>query len=96
MALGVAFVALQVEVLRALWSAGLRPSTGIYGSLFYGLTGLHAVHVVAGLMVLAVVLARALTGTYAEHDVIRVRVAAMFWHFVGAVWLLMFVALYLL
>jgi cytochrome c oxidase subunit 3 len=42
-----------------------------------------------------VVLVRALLGTYTEHNVVRVRVAAMFWHFVDAVWLLMFVSIYL-
>jgi cytochrome c oxidase subunit III len=95
MGLGLAFVGLQFVVWRALWLAGLVPSSGAYGSLFYGLTVLHAVHVVAGLVVLSVVLVRALLGTYTEHNVVRVRVAAMFWHFVDAVWLLMFVSLYL-
>jgi cytochrome c oxidase subunit 3 len=95
MALGVGFVALQLHTWRQLWAAGLVPSQGAYGSLFYGLTVLHAVHVAAGLLVLLVVLVRALLGTYTEHNVIRVRVAAMFWHFVDAVWILMFVSLYL-
>ena len=95
-ALGAGFVALQAHMWRTLWAAGLIPSSGTYASLFYGLTMLHAVHVAAGLLVLLVVLCRALLGTYTEHNVIRVRVAAMFWHFVDAVWLLMFVSLYLL
>jgi cytochrome c oxidase subunit 3 len=93
--LGGGFVALQIEVWRALWSRGLLPSSSAYGSVFYGLTALHALHVVAGLLVLLVVLIRALLGTYTEHNAVRVRVAAMFWHFVDAVWLLMFLSLYL-
>ena len=44
---------------------------------------------------LLVVLVRALRGVYTEHNVVRVRVAGMFWHFVDVVWILMFVALYL-
>jgi cytochrome c oxidase subunit 3 len=95
MVLGLAFVGLQLVVWRGLWAQGLVPSTGSYGSLFYGLTALHAVHVAGGLVVLLVVFARALAGTYNEHNVVRVRVAAMFWHFVDAVWLLMFFSLYL-
>ena len=95
MVLGLAFVGLQIVVWRSLWLAGLLPSSGPYGSLFYGLTALHAVHVAGGLLVLFVVLVRALLGTYTEHNVIRVKLAAMFWHFVDAVWLLMFVSLYL-
>jgi len=94
--LGVAFLALQLSVWRGLWDAGLRPGSGSYGSTFYGLTTLHAAHVAAGLLALLVVLWRALGGAYTEHNVVRVRVCAMFWHFVGAVWLLMFLSLYLL
>lgn len=94
-ALGAGFLGLQVVVWRGLWDQGLLPSSGVYGSLFYGLTMLHAVHVVAGFLVLLVVLGRALGGTYTEHNVVRVRVAAMFWHFVDAVWLLMFLSIYL-
>jgi cytochrome c oxidase subunit 3 len=93
--LGAAFCGLQYVVWRDLWSRGLLPSTGVYGSLFYGLTALHALHVAAGIVVLCVILVRALRGVYTEHNVVRVRVAAMFWHFVDAVWLLMFVSLYL-
>jgi cytochrome c oxidase subunit 3 len=94
--LGAAFIGMQYVVWRDLWSRGLFPSTGVYGSLFYGFTVLHALHVAAGILVLLVVLYRALRGVYTEHNVVRVRVAAMFWHFVDAVWLLMFVSLYLL
>ena len=94
--LGGVFVALQFTVWKALWAQGLVPANGVYGSLFYGLTALHAIHVAAGLLVLLVVLVRALMGTYTEHNVVRVRVAAMFWHFVDAVWLLMFLGIYLL
>jgi cytochrome c oxidase subunit 3 len=94
-ALGAVFLGLQFVVWRDLWQQGLLPSNGTYGSVFYGLTALHALHVAAGLVVLLVVLARALRGTYTEHNVVRVRVGAMFWHFVDAVWLVMFVSLYL-
>ena len=94
-ALGAGFIALQVVVWKDLWNEGLLPSTGAYGSVFYGLTALHAAHVLAGLGVLVVILVRALSGTYTEHNVGRVRVAAMFWHFVDAVWVLMYLALYL-
>lgn len=93
--LGVAFIGLQLVVWRDLWLRGLLPSNGVYASLFYGLTVLHALHVAAGVLVLLVVLFRALRGVYTEHNVVRVRMAAMFWHFVDAVWILMFLSLYL-
>lgn len=94
--LGAAFIGLQYWVWRDLWRAGLLPSSGLYGSIFYGLTGLHALHVLAGLIVLLVVFIRALSGRYTEHNVVRVSVCAMFWHFVDVVWVLMFLAVYVL
>ena len=94
--LGATFLVLQVVVWRDVWAAGLQPSTGAYGSVFYGLTALHAVHVAAGLLVILLVLVRSLLGKYTEHSVMKVRLPAMFWHFVDAVWVLMFVSLYLL
>ena len=93
--LGAGFLGLQFKVWRDLWLAGLLPSTGAFASVFYGLTALHAAHVLAGLVVLLVIFARSLRGVYTEHNVVRVRVAGMFWHFVDVVWVLMFVALYL-
>ncbi|MEZ4299049.1 MAG: cytochrome c oxidase subunit 3 [Polyangiaceae bacterium] len=96
MVLGAAFLGLQLKMWRDLWVTGMLPSSGIYASVFYGLTVLHALHVAAGLLVLGVVLVRALKGTYTEHNAVRVRVAGMFWHFVDVVWVFMFVALYLL
>jgi cytochrome c oxidase subunit 3 len=93
--LGAVFLALQFVVWKDLWQKGLLPSTGVFGSVFYGLTALHAVHVAAGLVLLLVLLGRALGGAYTEHTVSKVRVPVMFWHFVDAVWLLMFFAVYL-
>lgn len=95
MALGLLFLALQVTVWRQLADAGLHVTSGIYGSVVYALTTLHAAHVAVGLIVLLVVLIRALRGRYTEHNHINVRLCAMFWHFVDVVWVLMFVSLYL-
>ena len=82
-------------VWRQLWAAGLLPSSGAYGSVVLrphraarGARRGGPPGAPRGAL-------RALRGMYTEHNVIRVRVAAMFWHFVDAVWLLMFVSLYL-
>ena len=93
--LGCVFLALQVVVWRSVAAAGLLHTTGTYGAIFYALTVFHALHVVAGLLILLWVVARSLAGKYTEHNVVNVRVCAMFWHFVDVVWLLMFVSLYL-
>ena len=96
LALGGLFLGLQLKVWSDLWASGLLPSSGQFASVFYGLTVLHAAHVLAGLVMLAVMLVRALRGEYTEHNVSRVRVAGLFWHFVDVVWVLMFVSLYLI
>ena len=95
-ALGVAFLVLQLVVWRGVWAAGLTHQTGIYGGIFYGFTVLHALHVLAGLLVLLWVFVRGLRQDYTEHNFVNVRLCAMFWHFVDVVWVLMFVTLYLL
>lgn len=95
-ALGALFLGLQISVWNSLAEAGLHMSTGIYGSVFYGLTTIHALHVAVGLLILLWVFIRSLRGTYSEHNHINVRLCSMFWHFVDAVWVLMFVTLYVL
>ncbi len=62
LALGSLFLALQLAVWVPLWRSGFRIDTGTYGSIFYSLTVFHAVHVLAGLVALAVLLPGALSG----------------------------------
>ena len=95
LALGSLFLALQLAVWVPLWRSGFRIDTGTYGSIFYGLTVFHALHVLAGLVALAVLLPGAFSGRYASGRESAVRLSAMFWHFVDAVWVVMFVAVYL-
>jgi cytochrome c oxidase subunit 3 len=90
--LGCLFLALQLVVWVGLWRAGLLPSGGPYASAFYGLTVLHALHVAVGLLALGLHAARALAGRAAR---LSVDLWAMYWHAVGAVWLVLYVAVYL-
>lgn len=93
-ALGVAFLGLQVAVWRDVWMQGLRPGTSTYASMFYALTAVHALHVLAGLVALLVVLVPALRGHYRKNRHTPVRMMTMFWHFIDVVWVLMFLAVY--
>lgn len=96
MALGGLFLALQLVVWIPLWQSGFRiDNTGTYGSIFYGLTVFHALHVLAGLLALAFLLPGAFSGRRASGRSSAVRVSSMFWHFVDVVWVVMFVAVYL-
>ena len=68
--------------------------TNLFGTTFYSLVGLHASHVVVGLLMMLVVMLFALTGhVHAEHAE-RVKVLALYWHFVDAVWVVVFTVVY--
>ncbi len=95
-ALGFVFLVLQGVVWLGLYRAGLEPSGGPYPSAFYTLTVFHALHVLVGLLALGWLAVRARGGAYGALRLLPVRLWAMYWHFVGAVWLAMFASLYLL
>ena len=95
MFLGVIFLELQWMLWSDVRDLGVYMSSGIYGSIFFGFTYLHAAHIVAGLLALLFVFLRARKGLYTAHNWFPVRSVAFFWHFVGAVWLVMFVTLFL-
>jgi cytochrome c oxidase subunit 3 len=71
-------------------------SSGIYGSVFYTLTGLHGLHVTVGVLVLTGVLVRAFMGHFSSRSHFGVEGTVLYWHFVDVVWLALYVALYAL
>jgi cytochrome c oxidase subunit 3 len=93
--LGVVFIGGQVlEYYEFIVHEGFTLTEGAYGSAFYGLTGLHGLHVTLGAVLLGVVFVRSLYGQYdAEHHT-SVSTASMYWHFVDVVWIFLVVVLY--
>ncbi len=90
--LGLLFLCLQlVEYSRLSFTL----QTNAYGSLFLTITGLHGLHVLAGLGMVAFVLLRALLGHFDDHRYQAVENVALYWHFVDAVWIVIFTTLYL-
>ena len=80
LALGVAFLVAQALLWRHLVAIHLGPSAGALGEVFFALSALHAVHVLGGLVALALTGAR------------RLRLLTIYWDFVLAVWLVVYVA----
>lgn len=78
------------------FTANFGIETNAYGSAFYTMTGFHAVHVMAGLLVMLVVLGRAATGTYGAEHHATVEAATYYWHFVDVVWIGLFTTIYLI
>jgi len=66
----------------------------LFASAFYGLTGLHGLHVTLGAVLLGIVMVRALRGQYSADRHASVSTVTMYWHFVDAVWLFLVVTLY--
>jgi heme/copper-type cytochrome/quinol oxidase subunit 3 len=92
-ALGALFLALQAVVWVGVWRAGLVPTGGPYPSVFYALTTFHALHVLVGLAALVVLAVCARAPRRVSRS--AVRLWGMFWHFVGAIWGALYVAVYL-
>jgi cytochrome c oxidase subunit 3 len=93
--LGALFLAVQgVEWVR-LVGYGLTASSGVYGAAFYTLIGVHGAHVFGAVTWLALVTAAAWRGRYAPTDHVGVLTCAMYWHFVVALWPLLYVLVYL-
>jgi len=80
---------------RLIYEHGLTISTNLFGTTYYSLVGLHAFHVSAGLIMLTVVLIFGLARKVHEDQSRRVDVLALYWHFVDAVWVVVFTVVYI-
>jgi cytochrome c oxidase subunit 3 len=81
---------------RLIYERGLTISTSLFGTTYYSLVGLHAFHVTAGLVMLLIVLTFALAGRVDRDQSGRVAVLSLYWHFVDAVWIVVFTVVYIL
>jgi cytochrome c oxidase subunit III len=81
---------------RLIYEHGLTISTNLFGTTYYSLVGLHAFHVTVGLLMMLVVAALAIAGRIGEKQSGRVAVLSMYWHFVDAVWVVVFTVVYVL
>ena len=81
---------------RLIYEHGLTISTNLFGTTYYSLVGLHASHVVAGLVMLSIVLLFGLAGRVGPEQSARVEVLSLYWHFVDAVWVVVFTVVYVL
>ena len=77
-----------------IYDEGLTISTNLFGTTYYSLVGLHAFHVTVGLVGLGVVMVLALGGRVTQEHAERVDVLSLYWHFVDAVWVVVFTVVY--
>jgi cytochrome c oxidase subunit 3 len=81
---------------RLIYEHGLTVSTNLFGTTYYSLVGLHAFHVTAGLIMLSLVAIFGLIGRVGVGQSDRIAVLSMYWHFVDAVWVVVFTVVYVL
>ncbi|WP_049971189.1 cytochrome c oxidase subunit 3 [Haladaptatus cibarius] len=93
--LGVIFIGGQVyEYYVFIVEEGFTFTGGVFNSAFYGLTGLHGIHVTMGAVLIGIVFVRALYGQYSAERHLSVSTVSMYWHFVDVVWIFLVVVLY--
>ncbi len=91
--LGVSFLVGQVYDYSIL---GFGIGDGVFGTVFYTLTGFHGAHVFGGAVGLTILLARSMQGQFTERNHVAVEAVSMYWHFVDVVWIALFTTLYIL
>jgi cytochrome c oxidase subunit 3 len=96
-ALGAIFiVGTALEWRHLIVSEGLSISTNLFGTTYYSLVGLHGFHVSVGLCMLGLVTVFAALGKVTRESLPQLEVLSLFWHFVDAVWVVVFTLVYVL
>ena len=89
--LGIVFVVLQWNAFNWLWDHGVRFEGAGAGQFLYIIFGLHALHVIGGLIALTVLSIRQLTGKTRNYSSTPIEIMSTYWHFVDLLWLYLFV-----
>jgi len=93
---GMFFVGMQVYEFYHFVHEGLGYTTNLFGSTFYTLTGFHGTHVTIGLIWLVTIWILALRGKLSPEKSLNLEIAALYWHFVDVVWIVIFPVVYLM
>ena len=94
--LGISFIICQVNAWETLYSQNVvfaGNQSNAAGSFLYILTGLHLVHLVGGILALMVVWVKSLKEKYNSENYIGIKLCAIFWHFLDALWIFLFLFL---
>lgn len=89
--LGVLFILLQWLGFRWLWENNVRFTGSGAGQFLYVIAGLHAVHVIGGIVALIIIVAKTFFGKIKNYDPVPVDIMKTYWHFVDLLWLYLLV-----
>ena len=93
---GLFFIGMQVYEFQHFMHEGLKLQTNLFGATFYTLTGFHGTHVTIGVIWLITVFITALRGKLPPEKALNLEMAALYWHFVDVVWIVIFPVVYLM
>jgi cytochrome c oxidase subunit 3/cytochrome o ubiquinol oxidase subunit 3 len=93
---GLFFVGMQVYEFTHFYHKGMGYGTNLFSSSFYTLTGFHGSHVTAGVIWLSTLLVMAIRGKLPPARALNLEIAALYWHFVDVVWIVIFPVVYLM
>lgn len=94
--LGLVFIIGQGREYLHLFESGIKMNTNLFATTFFTLTGFHGLHVCVGLIGLMIVLVLAFAGDFNTGRTEVVPAMAWYWHFVDAVWVVVFTTIYLM
>ena len=94
-ALGVIFLGLVAYEWAEMVMHGVTPQSSVYGSVFYIITGFHMAHVTAGIIAFIIVLMRVSKSKFTPAQATAAMVVSYYWHFVDAIWVGVFITLYI-
>jgi|SRR5262245_5620832 len=84
------------EWSRLITKHGLTISTNLFGTTYYSLVGLHASHVIVGLILLVLVMSLSLRGFLSRRHAEHLQMVSWYWHFVDTVWIVVFTTVYVI
>jgi heme/copper-type cytochrome/quinol oxidase subunit 3 len=93
--LGSVFIFGQAIEYTGLISHSVTPARNLFGATFFTLTGFHGFHVLCGILALAGMLALAFVRTFGPKEISGLGAVSLYWHFVDAVWIVIFCLVYL-
>ncbi len=93
---GVFFVGMQVYEFTHFYHKGLTMQGNLFGASFFTLTGFHGTHVTLGVIWLVTVFVELLRGRVPPEKALNLEIAALYWHFVDVVWIVIFPVVYLM
>ena len=96
MLLGVLFIVAQTIAFRDFWNAGMTLQENVSFSFLYVIVGLHALHVIGGVIALIVMSINAYSSKRKNYSIVPVELIATYWHFVDVLWIYLLVFLWMI